>query len=59
MGHRSFGGDVKKIKESIVEKIQFLNKKDEASQLLPIKKNRRLSLKEEFIRKVREEEISL
>lgn len=46
-----------KDKETILDKIQLLNKAQEENALSTEYKNRRLALKEEYFKKVREEEI--
>lgn len=50
-------GDVTNTKEIILQEIQLLDNKEEVGQLMPAEMSRRLSLKEDFVRKVREEEI--
>lgn len=50
-------GDVRRVNERILADIQMLDRKEEAGQLLPTEECKRLSLKIEFARKVREEEI--
>lgn len=50
-------GDVSAIKESILEEIRLLDKEEERGPLADTNFNRRVALKDEFMRKVREEEI--
>lgn len=54
---KSSFGDVLKSKENILYEIQAIDKKKEMDRLLPEEVLRRLSLKEESLKKVREEEI--
>lgn len=49
-------GDVRNAKVNILQEIQLLDK-EEVGQLQPAEESRRLFLKKDFIRKVREEEI--
>lgn len=49
-------GDVEKMKETILGEILALDKTEEEIRLSPSDQNRRLVLKEEYQRKVREEE---
>lgn len=54
---RNQSGAEEKDKETILDEIQLLNKAQEENALSTEYKNRRLALKEEYFKKVREEEI--